>query len=194
MYVYTPVGGETIDKAAAHLVSLANLYGGARMKFNDVTCDASKGDTAGQIVKGYRDACQARSAAYQRSPKGIAAAAKRQADIKRKQAEVNRLEAELATTDLSDVATAVRWLVAYTDPAGDTGVACSKSKVLEVFAAAGHTPNQCLGGRVRTDRDFAGRYLVGQGLDGIRTMGAPHDLLIDWGNKWLKNRPFGGGR
>lgn len=181
MQTYDPQCGMTIGEAVRVLVSMAP----ATMTFNDTVVTAMPGMTQDQVL----DAWRAEESRLFALPENVAARARAEAEYEERravaQSVIDRLVADLATLDLSDMHAAVRWLVAMQPRADLIGVKYDRAAVVRAFEGAGYVRGECtrrehedeIMWRDRVGREGAIRWLIGQALDGIATVGAPHQVI-----------------
>jgi hypothetical protein len=83
----------------------------------------------------------------------------------------------------------LRWWKELQPVADDRNIYVPRSAILRAFHNAGFAPNaNCGPDYDPNDRDKSFRYLVGQCMDGLAQVGAPHPVCIkvidDWLEKW----------
>lgn len=177
--------GEHISRAACRLVAAAQKYGEAKGQFNDIELTATKA-TIPQDITAYFDAeCARRSEAYRASPEGISAAKRNQDEIEAMEAERDRLMAVLPTLDFSNQVDVLDWLCAIQVPSDRSGVAVDSKTVLDAFGGHGLIAGANCG------KDFDGesrdnfyRYIVGQGLSGLKDGPAIHGIINKFTAEW----------
>lgn len=101
------------------------------------------------------------------------------------QKKVDQLIERLDNLDFSDYEPVLDWIYNFQEPSDYTWVSFDKSQVISKFK------NQGFDIGVNTGNDFNGedvenvvKYLVGQALDGIKNVGAPHPIICKFINNW----------
>jgi hypothetical protein len=183
MKTYEPMAGDTVNRAAEELVRRAP----AEMNFNDVRLVAQPGDVPSKVVGDYWRELERQNAAYRASPKYAEDQRRSEADIGSKQIIVNALTRALDTLDWSDVEAVLRWCWTLQEPADRIGVKVDKDYVILKFRANGYEPGANTGEDFdEGDRDNYARYIIGQALVGIGSVGAPHQMTAVFTERWLK--------
>lgn len=98
---------------------------------------------------------------------------------------MNDLMRELQTVDLRDVAKALDWMVRAEDPLGHGHTKADRALIVSTFEASGYRAGENVGPAFREDdRDNVARYIIGQAMDGIARMGAPHQIIHLFAERW----------
>ena len=177
--------GSHVDDAARELIEAAKNGQPAEGDFNGVTLVAGRNSTVEAIVARYHEGLEAQSKAYKASPAGIAAEA---ASVSRKiaiQAEADALMAALPSLDMTDDVAVLDWLDRFQDPSDYIGIKADKAAVIRAFTEAGFVAGANCGDDFREDdRDNHARYLVGQALSCLQSMGAIHQVFGTFHERW----------
>lgn len=176
---YEPTAGERIGHACREAVRLAQRDGRCDFRFNDVPLTASAGDDPDALSQRYHDELERRRKAYW-TPERIAARDAKEATDRQRLAEHI---ATLDSLDWSSLPAVCDWLCEFetrkfVHTPNDSG------RLLGVFAEHGFVRNMCQSGdgespaawSARTSTDDKWRYIIGQCLDGIAIVGAPHQM------------------
>lgn len=177
--------GEHISRAACRLVEAAQKYGEAKGQFNDIELIATKTSVPQDITEYFDAECARRSEAYRNSPEGIAAAKRNQDEIAALECERDRLMAALPSLDFSNQSAVLDWLCALQVPSDRSGVSVDSKTVLTVFKDHGLLPGANCGTNYNgEDRDNVYRYIVGQGLSGLKDGPAIHWIINKFTAEW----------
>lgn len=180
--------GENVSRTAAVMADLAADRGDiVHCEFNGIGLVATPGMNPDVIVDAFWAEIQRRADEYEASAEGKARRAERQATIEARQRQVDGLVLALPTLlEVADVTlAAIHWLQAFAEVADDVDVDKPSGLILRIFARAGYEPNVNVGDEYKPgDRENVGRWLIGQGLDGIRSVGSPHPILLDFADQW----------
>lgn len=148
------------------------------MNFNGVRLALTAQSTVAAEVAKYHAEIERRSEKFRNSPEGRRQAARAAA----------RLAAALADLDSLDwdsVEAVVNWLCRVTPAFDHGGVNYPREELVARFAEHGYLPNvNCGEDYIADDLDNSGRWLIGQALDGIAKVGAPHPMTVDFGERW----------
>ena len=155
------------------------------MVFNGVTLYITGRDTVEGVEARFHAEMKRRWEKYNNSPAGRRQAAKSAADLVRSQAEMDAAMVDLATLDFGNIEAVVNWMCRIQKPADHGSVKKPREFIIATFAEHGYLPKvNCGDDFDGEDVDNYGRYLVGQALDGIKVVGAPHSILIDFAADW----------
>lgn len=198
-----PSFGTHIQAAAEEALALATKQKCLVIfTFNGVEVAVDRDRTVEYIVDDWQAKFDAKALAYRESPAGQKAAQEAKERASAAQKGVVTRVSELATIGASGgfktLEDAVKWLAKYSEVADhvESGSSSYRAAVLALFEKMGHTPNQLVNKdklpteewKALVSRDGELRWLIGQGLDGIRTLGSPHPMIqifaeqfgIDW--------------
>lgn len=190
MNIYVPGIGSDISSSAKVLCRFIPC----RMTFNDIELRSYTGSTPESIVADFWRQCDDRDRRYRESPEGQLAVQRQLADIDTAQRTVDALMVELDSVDLTVAADALEWLERYAGPADRIGVRTDPARIVTAFESAGWVRNDCVGHpEVASDSHIYARWLIGQALDGIAFLGAPHQVFHYFLARWrtLANQPQG---
>lgn len=173
MREYDPTPGETIQVAAATLCVLAP----AKMTFNGIVVEALLGDDPGAVVKKYHRSMELADEAYRNTPAGKAAI-KREEEAsqqcrKNKEALLVKLKAGIGTGLHERLA----WMAQL--EATTNGLNRQESEmVLADYEAAGFRIGEGVGTKPESfTYTTLCRWIIGQCMDGIKFIGAPHSVV-----------------
>lgn len=181
--------GEHIKQTAIRLRSAAP----ARAIFNGIEIRATGTETEADIIAAWETEREARVAAWEASPEGQASKARDAQERWDAQFAVNALLAALPTIDWTDHAAPIGWLCAAQPHMDRVGVTFDRSAVLACFKEHGYEVSAFCGEAFDgKSRDIFARWLIGQALDGIEQVGAPHGIVerfaADWRARFSKAR------
>lgn len=189
---YEPTAGQHLTQAVAEAIQLCPITArGARVvfSFNGVQMIAGKADTPQSLTKLYDSITAKRSARWNASPEGIAAAQERQQEIERCQAIVTnamQLLPRLLALKEQDLAPQTRmdalmgWLDSWVLAADDVSVDLDKEWLSLQLIAAGYRESEHVGESPEffSTRDRLGRYIMGQVIHCLRSDMPPHPVSV----------------
>jgi hypothetical protein len=176
--------GTHISEAAIQLVDAAELYGEACGTFNEIELRASKGTEAAAVVASFNAQLDAREEAWNASPEGISYRAKQLAEIAAAQEKHDAMVAGLATLDFANGVAVLDWICGIQDATDHVGVNVARDQIISQFAAHGFEPNVNCGDAFKADdRENVLRWIVGQALDGLRSV-AIHGIIHKFAGEW----------
>lgn len=182
--------GQHITSFAAQLVRAAEASGEARGVFNGVEIIAERGATADGLRDQWQRKTDAAHVAYLNSPTSRAAKAKREAGIAAAQETHDNLVRDLATLDFENDVAVIDWICAIQDSTDHVSLVVDKPRIIAAFEAAGFAVNVNCGPAFKADdRDNVFRYLVGQALDGLKSVaihGIIHKFAGEWKDKFVR--------
>lgn len=182
--------GQHVEGFAADLIEAAKQHGSAEGVHNGALMVATPSSTVAELVAQWDRKQQEAAVAYRNSPEGQAAAAADEASVQAAQEKHDLLMQDLATLDFASDVAVLDWLCAFQDVSDNGSVAKSTGAVSGAFKAAGFAENANCGPNYKPDdRDNAFRYIVGQALDGLRTVaihGIIHKFAADWRAKFVR--------
>ena len=185
--------GEHLVRCIEKMLDLANDAGApVQADFNGIPLHVDPGATAVEVEQRWDAESRARGERYRNSPEGRAAAAKRAAEVAQRQRDADGLTVEMhKTLNPEDVPAVLRWLMRYEETAGDVDVKKDRLEVLDWFLSHGFEVGVNVGPAFdANDRENVARYIIGQALDGIQSMGCPHPVVSKFANEWLIGLPI----
>lgn len=186
--------GMHISAAAARLCGVAKDQGSAVGDFNGIRLSADRSSTAEQIVAAFDRESAARAEAYRKSPEGIAAEERRNAERQRLQGIHDDLMARLPILEWTHVPI-LDWLCAMQEPSDHIGVIVKRDTIVAEFAKHLYTPGMdCGADYQRGVKNSEFRYLVGQALDGLARGPSIHSILHKFVAEWKARWPEGAAR
>jgi hypothetical protein len=94
---------------------------------------------------------------------------------------------KLDTIDMKDPVAPLKWLCRLEEVGGMTYSNFDRAKVIEVFAKAGYEPSMNVGDKFNgKDQENYKGYIIGQALNGIRSIGCPHQVLHTFTERYMK--------
>lgn len=180
-----PQAGIHITTFAKALVNAAAEHGAAKGTFNGVEIVADRAATCESLCAEWDQKREAAAVAYRNSPEGKAAAAKREAEVQTRQERHDALMRDLATLDFANDVAMLDWLCAIQDSTDDVSVLVNKPVILAEFSRAGFKSGANCGDEFNPDdRENVFRYIVGQALDGLESVGAIHGIIHKFAADW----------
>ena len=192
METYEPIIGENIIEAAKCMVALANRTGDTvAAKFNDIELKTNPSEdleTAAAVITAYYSSESSRRAeAYRNSPEGKRAAADAEKRKQQSQCQMDEAMSELSSLNFSDLNAVIGWLEKVRDPSDHVGVVTPSKQIVETFRGHGYEPS------VNCGKDFNGedeenfaRWLIGQALDNLNSVGAILQVFDKFAEDWRK--------
>lgn len=190
MQTYTPTVGQTINRAAAEMIMLANKTNDTVMaKFNDIEIKANpcENEAVGvaTIKAYYISESDCRAEAYRNSPEGKRAAAEAEDRKQKLQMKMDEAMSKLESLDFSDLVAVIDWLEEVRDPSDHIGVNTPSKEIVKFFGKHGFKPG------VNCGKDFDGdseenfaHWLIGQALDDLKSVGAIHQVFHKFADDW----------
>ena len=159
--------------------------------FNDVRCEASPGESADAVVERWHSENERRAALPENIAKWAAMEARMEAERVAAQAKMDSLMARLRSEEILDPQSAIVWLCQMQPHADHVGVTYDRALVESTFLAAGYGRGVLCRLDNEETHQWAARvgwrgqalWLIGQALDGIATMGAPHQVIHSFAEK-----------
>jgi hypothetical protein len=141
--------------------------------------------TAEDIVEEWRQTVNARSIAYVNSPEGKAAAAAREAKIAEMQEAHDLAIQDLRSLDWSSDVAVLDWVCRIQGATDHIGVVVRTQEIVDTFRRHGFEPSVNCGDAFKPDdRDNVHRYIVGQALDNLGSMGAIRGIIHKFAGDW----------
>lgn len=185
---YDPHAGTHIASACKEAVAIAmQERQNVQFSFNGIELLATPDSVPAKLEAEFTAKLEAAAKAYRESPKGIAEAQKRTAEIARKQRSVNTALAVLKHI-VADHDKLMLWLKSFTEDADDIGVQFTKSLLAEELEAAGYTENEHVGQKPEwfCTRERMAHYIVGQAINCLRRGMGPHPVTRGFVEKYFK--------
>lgn len=185
MRSYVPLAGEHIKQACTRAIFIARSNEeDCGFKFNDIALIATPDSTVEQLEKLFFDEMDRAHQEYEASPKGIAAMAQRQEEVKQRQEAVSRLAcADIEEMSMDEV---IAWLKEFTHAADDIEVRKPLKTITQLLEAAGFEANAHVGkepGWFNT-RQRMGEYVVGQAMECMKRGMPPHPICLTFCKKY----------
>lgn len=183
---YEAQAGQSITSAAREAIKLAGEHSQpVEFDFNGIPIVVEAGQDPKFVSDRYMRQIQKQAEDYEKSPEGLAYAAKRSKEIAVKQNRVGiliqRLSKPLSLDEM------MNWVKQFTDDADDTGVECNFKEVAKQIEALGYVANEHVGQKPEwfNNRERMGRYIVGQCLTFMNKGMGPHPVAISFVNKYF---------
>lgn len=180
--------GQHINSFAQQLINEAqesNTIVAGTFNGIDLVVDPKSNLSVDEIVATFTSEMNKKAEAYRKSPEGIRANKEAEEKKQNMQEKANQLVEQLNTLDFSDYELVLEWICNFQEASDYIGTSYDKNKVISTFKNNGFAIG------VNTGKDFNGenaenfaKYLVGQALDGINTVGAPHQIVHKFTNDW----------
>ncbi len=175
------LAGTHIRAAAQALVEAAP----SSAEFNSVRIAMSVGMASGDIVAHYDREMTARSEAWRNSPEGKAAEARSLVALEDAQRKVDAGVATLGRMAFGDIGHVLAWWEGMVEPLDRVGVECDRVAIVATFVRHGYEPGvYCDAAFVADNREIHARWIIGQCLDGVTRMGAPHCMALTFIAGW----------
>lgn len=185
---YDPHAGSHIANACQEAVAMA-IRGKQKVKFsfNGVELIATPDSDPAKLEVEFIEKLEADSKTHRESPKGIAEAEGRTAEILRKQRSVNTSLAVLKDI-VGDHDKLMLWLKSFTEDADDIGVQFTKARLADELEAAGYAENEHVGQKPEwfCTRKRMTHYIVGQAINCLRIGMPPHPVTASFVEKYFK--------
>lgn len=184
------LAGTHITEAAKMLIAFAvENNSKVWMSFNDIKLVANTDSEIGDVVQSFSQQNEEREQAYLKSPAYEADMQQIETKRQEKQNLADTCMRNLPFLNFSDYGTILQWLCCLQESSDCIGVTFDRGLVVNKFLCHGFKPN------VNTDSDFnptnednVARYIIGQALDCLQTVGAIHSIInkftTDWRNKF----------
>lgn len=173
MREYEPTPGETIQVASAMLCELAP----ARMQFNGITIEAEVGDDPGKVVQKYYRSMELADEAYRNSPAGKAAIKREEEASVQCRKNKEALLAQLRNGIGTDLQERLAWMTKLESTTNGLNRQESAA-VLADYEAAGFRIGEGVGTKPESfTYTTLCRWIIGQCMDGIKSIGAPHGVV-----------------
>lgn len=169
------------EHAAIHRQETPEVFG----VFNGITL-AYRGDsTADAIVGVYRAESQARSDAYQRSPERQYQVWHAEVLRQHLQAHMDAAMVQLPTLNFSDLGDVIAWIEKILEPSNHVGVHTPAERIVATFQAHGYAPGvNCYGAFDQDDEENFARWLIGQALSNLESVGEIHQVFSTFAAQW----------
>ncbi len=174
-----------VDKAAQMLAAAAVEHGAAEGEFNGVTMLADGRMSAEEIVAKWTRDMDEKAVAYRNSPQGEAAQAESEARVTSLQEAHDLAMQDLRTLDWSSDVVVLDWICRIQDATDHVGVVVRARDIVDAFRQHGFEPGANCGEAFKADdRDNVHRYIVGQALDNLMSIGAIHGVIHKFAGNW----------
>lgn len=185
---YDPPCGTHINSACAEASRMARTNGvPVHFKFNDIELVAIPYCSMDDPVADYHRESNRRAEEYRNSNKGLAAVARREAQIEKLIGQSSKLfrklNSVLAANSLDSV---MGWLKEFVPVADDVSVRFDAKALGAKFEAAGFKMNEGVGQKPEwfNTRERMGRYIVGQVINFLKDGMPPHPVTTSFIKKY----------
>jgi len=189
---YEPHPGQSIEQAANALQvrAIAN-NAEVTMAFNGIELSMGPDTSTQDVVNEYLRACNEKAEAYRNSPAGKQAAREAEMRLNTAKQKMASAMARLPQLDFNDLTAVIDWLVEIQDPSDHRGLETPREEIINTFADRGYYMNVNCGEEFNAeDRENVARWLIGQALSNLKSVGAIHSILnkfaADWKMKFNK--------
>lgn len=178
--------GTIISAAFTELVKEANLHNeSVKAEFNGIEVVAQPGDDAGKLYMDYQADQSRRAREYHRSREGKRA--RRQQDKRKRQMQrqAEKVMRDLRGLDFSNFEELIDFLDRLADSSDHVDVTFDSQLVVDEFVKHGFTANANVGDEYDdNDSENSARWLIGQALDGLESIGAIHPIYHKFADEW----------
>jgi len=188
--VYDPLAGSHLSVCLEEMARLAKDFKRTfTATFNGLPITAAPGVDAATLAKEWERESENRSKAWRESKEGKKYAALQDSIKQAAVATVARCVSRLDSLDFSDIAAVLGWVEEIqeaSDHIGSwAGAGVSPRDVASVFVAHGYLQNaNCDADFNGEDRENFGRYILGQAIDGLSSIGAIHPICHKFIAEW----------
>ena len=169
--------GSNLDVVVKEALTLSQLHGKpVKFNFNGVDLEINESTEPHRIIRQYHNMLEERHNAYLNSPEG------KQAELAatiRKQQNNDELNDMLSNFEnaAGHPDTLIEWLGAFSLINDHIGMEWDKQKLIKDLTDLGYKSNDCVGdNHVSTDKVIFARWLVGQCISTLESMGAIHPI------------------
>lgn len=157
-----------------------------KFSFNGIELEATPESSPPALESEWSAKQEQAAKDYRESPRGIAAAKKRTADIIRKQRSLNTSLDVLADI-IADHDKLMIWLKGVAEDADDIAVTLPKERMIEQLEASGFVENEHVGEKPEwfNIRPRMAHYIVGQALNCLRIGMGPHPITVSFVDKYF---------
>lgn len=183
--------GTVLDQAVEEMKKIAIRDNAiVSITWNGVEVNVGPDSEVDNVVKHWEDQQRAKQLAYEQSDEYKANQEKQQKEVEALQRTADLLVEELKTLDFSNLQLVLNWLCAIQEPGDRIGVTTDRELIIKTFNDNGYFENVNIGNDFNgEDRENFARYIIGQGLDGISRMGAPHQVIYRFVDQWKEKFP-----
>jgi hypothetical protein len=180
--------GQHVQQFAQQLIDRAKADGvDVEGDFNGITLHVSSDEpvTAEDLVNFYSQESDRRAEEYRQSPEGVKAAEEDEARKNALQEKADQLVTQLDSLDFSNLEAVIDWIVDFQDASDHIGVSFDREKVVSTFRSHGFDVGVNTGEAFNEeDAENFAKWLVGQALGGINSVGAIHQVVHRFAGDW----------
>ena len=190
MSIYKPSAGTSIDYAVREAIALSvGKEEPVEFIFNDVKLCVNEESDPAEIESIFHASMKMNSQAFNTPIRR-----QKEAERRRKmQADLDEFLPTLDSLDMTNKAEVLHWLCRFEELSGWTFVSYNRSHVLLKFVEAGYKPGEFCRKENETQEEWqehAGaygefRWIVGQALEGISSMGCPHQMIHTFTERFM---------
>ncbi len=180
--------GEHISHFATRLEAIAKeKQTTVTGKFNNIFLTATPEATVNDLLVEYQVECDKAEKAYLASPAYREHLQLVQKKTDEANAKAKVLMEKFDSLNWDSVTDILDWLCEIQPVADTSGVALDRKKIVRAFVDHGFKANVNTHKNFKADdKDNVARYIIGQAMDGLEVVGAPHHVLIRFVDDWKK--------
>ena len=154
-------------------------------EFNHVLFHVTDDSTEQELLAHFNAELDRQRAEYEASDAYKLRQQENEAELEILNTEAAVLMEQLRTLDVSDYKKVLFWIKKFQPYSDRSGVTFSKREILERFTQNGYLPNANVGENFKNENEENhARWIIGQALDGIQTVGAMHQMVVIFAERW----------
>jgi hypothetical protein len=154
-------------------------------EFNGVLLTCRAESTVEGLIQEYLASSEAQAEAYRQSPAGRATVRLMEDYRTDLQIQINSAMAELPSLNFHDLAVVIEWFKRIQEGSDHIYVHTPSREIVETFLAQGYEIGvNCGEAFDETSADNYGRWLIGQALQNLSTLGAIHQVYHKFSDEW----------
>ena len=177
--------GSHIKESITMLVHEANIHGKCSIEFNGIELIGKRGDSTDDLMQQWQTLSEERHQAYINSPEYAKQQKENRLEIDKLELKTEYLTRNMLFLDFTDMEAVLDWICEIQEASDRIGVKIPVENIVSHFESKGFYPN------VNLDRDFiennpenVARYIVGQALDGLQSVGSIHHMVKKFVREW----------
>lgn len=186
MQTYEPMPGDSITKAVHAACHLAyTTHDEVTFTFNGVEIVVDANELPVSVEARWQSAMDKKGEEYRKSPEYAEQQRQSAVRLAECQERTDALMPRLPEAVAAGPSQVVAWVAALSQCTDHTGVEYDRAQVLHSLGSAGYRFNDCVGHpAVNTDSIIGARWIIGQAMDGIASVGSPHPLTADFAERY----------
>lgn len=169
---------DMINESKAKNTVVYCFFNGVR---TEVFCNSDKS----LVLKEYHDELNRRHEEYRKTPEYAAQVQKDKEKVSSLEDIRDELMIKLQSLDMTNLSDVLDWFCAMQDPSDHINVSIDKELIISTFENAGFKRNENTGKEFKEDdNENYARYIIGQCLDGLYSVGAIHYMAVVFTGKW----------